>query len=333
MARSRKKVALLIDAANCRDVDFEEVLRIARRHGQVVVSRAYSNFAYFSVFGEMAQELFTLGVQLIHCPAWGNGSGKLKSTADEVLTNDIRTLLRTKRSLDRFIICSGDGHFVPAICEIQKRSKEVIVMANEDAASHLMIEVGDKFIPLPPVTTPAPRAVFQTLVDVVRALQKAQSKTAVPSRDIQAKMTELHPGFDETHYHSRHGSRLRSFTAFLKEAQSKDWVRLHRQNGSTMVSSVTGTVPQKIYQSLVNAVNALKQSRDLDAVPRMLIKPKMIEMLGEFDEKRYRSRMGHQLEKLTDFLEEAEAAGWVYLIRQEDDDMLVTTTSAHSQAA
>jgi len=182
----RKKVALLIDTANCRDVDFEETLRVARRHGEIVVSRAYANFGYYNTFGEIAKELFILGIQLIHCPAWSNGSGKLKGTADEVLMNDVRTLLRTKRSVSRFIICSGDGHFIPTICEIQRQDREAIVMANQQSASHLIIKAADKFIPLPPVTVPVPKATFRALVKAVRVMQKAQSRTAGSPRVHQA---------------------------------------------------------------------------------------------------------------------------------------------------
>lgn len=328
----RRKVALLIDTANCRDVDFEETLRVARRYGEITVSRAYANFAYYSTFGEIAKELFILGIQLIHCPAWGNGSGELKSTADEVLMNDIRTLLRTRRSVSRFIICSGDGHFIPTICEIQRQGREAIVMANQQSASHLIIKAADKFIPLPPVTIPAPKEAFRALVKVVRSMQKAQSRTAVSSESVKPKMIELLDEFDEKKYQGRRGRRLRHFTAFLKEAETEGWVHLIRENGTTLVSIVTHPVPKAVFQALHQTVCDLQEEKRVDAVSRSSVKQKMIESLDEFDEMKYRDRRGRQFLKFTEFLEEAESAGWIHLI-QRDGDTLVTTVADRSQAA
>lgn len=334
MAQSKKRrVALLFDTANCRDGDFEETLRIARRHGDVVVSRAYGNFTHHHHLGDMAEALFLLGVQLIHCPGWHNGSGNLKSIADEVLMNDVHELLRTRRSVNRFILCTGDGHFVPTIRQIQRQGREAIVMANPDAVSRLIMQAADKFIPLPPVAVPVPRAVLQTLVDAVRALHKAQSRIGgVPARGVKPEMAKQLGGFDETHYHSRHGSRLRSFTAFLQDAEAQGWVRLRRQDGTTFVSTVSKPVPDSAFQGLVDAVKALQNGKGADAVPRVSIKPKMIQRLNGFDETDYHTRQGQRFTKFTDFLEEAEARGWVQLT-QEGQTMLVTLPTEHSLAA
>jgi hypothetical protein len=82
-------------------------LELAWQQGKLIVTRAYGNFANARYLGEAAQALFLLGVQLIHCPAWRNGSDQLKSTADEMLMNDARTLLLTEEQVSRFIIASG----------------------------------------------------------------------------------------------------------------------------------------------------------------------------------------------------------------------------------
>lgn len=335
MARSKKKrsVALLFDTANCRDVDFEETLRIARRHGDIVVSRAYGNFTHPNHLGDMAEALFLLGVQLIHCPGWHNGSGNLKSIADEVLMNDVHELLRTRRSVNRFILCTGDGHFVPTIRQLQQQGREAIVMANPDAKSRLIVQAADKFIPLPPVTVPVPRTVVQALVDAVKALHKAQRRIGgVPAEGVKPEMAKLLDGFDQTHYHSRHGSRLRSFTAFLRDAEAQGWVRLRRQDGTTFVSIVSKPVPDAAFQGLVDAVKALQGTRGVGAVPRVSIKPKMIELLNGFDETDYHDRQGRPLTKFTNFLEEAEARGWVQLT-QEGRTLLVGLPAEHSLAA
>jgi len=145
-------------------------------------------------------------------------------------------------------------------------------------------------------------------------------------------MIELLGEFDEKKYQGRSGRRLRHFTAFLKEAESEGWVHLVRPNGKTLVRTVTDTVPEKVFQALTQAVSDLQQTQGVDAVSRSSVKQKMIELLGEFDEMRYRDRRGHQFLKFTEFLEEAESAGWIRLI-QRDGDTLVTTVADRSQAA
>jgi len=232
----RKKVALLIDAANCRNVDFEQIVRIARRHGELVVAQAYGNFSNYSYLGETADKLFLLGVRLIHCPAWRSSSGQLKSAADEMLMNDIRSLMQSKRSVTRFVICSGDGHYISTICEIKKRGKEVIVMADQQAASRWVVETADRFIPLPPVAVPVPKEVFQALAEAVKALQKAQNKRPVPHWAVRQKMTELLSEFDPTKYLHPRGRPFRHFPEFLEKAQSEGWVGLTRQDGVILVT-------------------------------------------------------------------------------------------------
>jgi hypothetical protein len=59
---------------------------------------------------------------------------------------------------------------------------------------------------------------------------------------------------------------------------------------------------------------------------------KMIELLGEFDEKEYLDRSGRPFRQFSEFLKEAQDAGWVRLIRQ-DKGFLVTTAAELSKAA
>jgi hypothetical protein len=145
-------------------------------------------------------------------------------------------------------------------------------------------------------------------------------------------MIQLRGEFDEKKYHGQRGRPFRSFIEFLKEAESEGWVHLVRQNGNTWVSTITDPVPEAVFQALNQAVSGLQQEQRTDAVSRSSVKQKMIDLLGEFDEMKYRDRRGRQFLKFTEFLEEAEFAGWIRLI-QRDGDTLVTTTADRSQAA
>jgi uncharacterized LabA/DUF88 family protein len=144
---SRTKTGMFIDTANCRNVDIEQMLRLARRYGAVEVAHAYGNYGW-SDLRDVAQQLFLLGVRLIHCPAWHNGS-ELKSIADETMMSDALSMLDGKSRIRRFILCTGDGHYLPVVCAIKKRGGQVIIMADPARISHVLQDAADKFIPLP----------------------------------------------------------------------------------------------------------------------------------------------------------------------------------------
>ena len=146
---TRPKAALLIDTANCRNLDLGLLLKAARRYGDLVVMEAYANYANFHVVSAAAEFLYLQGVQLIHCPAWGNGSGELKSTADEMLMSRMQRLAQSQPSITRLILASGDGHFVPAMLEARRHGHKVTVFAEELAASRLLRKAADRFIPVP----------------------------------------------------------------------------------------------------------------------------------------------------------------------------------------
>lgn len=234
-----KQAVLLIDVANCRDLDFGQMLHIARQHGQLVVTRAYADFANTRDLGEAPRELYVHGVLLVHCPAWPNGSGKMKSTTDEKLINDALALLVAEDGATTFIIASGDGHFVPTLCEIKKRGKKAIVMTGAGRVSDMLGKAADEVVLLSPVTSPVPTEVFQALVEATRLLQKAQRSSVVYAARVKEKMRELLPGFDEKEYQDRKNRPFKQFSEFLKEAQSQDRIRLIRQGSDILVTTVS----------------------------------------------------------------------------------------------
>jgi uncharacterized LabA/DUF88 family protein len=235
----REQVALLIDVANCRNLDLKQMLDVAQQQGELVVVRAYGNYANGRDLSEAAQELFLHGVQLIHCPAWRNGSGGWKSTADETLMNDACRLLFTERRVTTFMIASGDGHFVPTIREIKKRGKKAIVITGRSQASIPLRQTSDECILVPPVAAPVPEAIFQALVKAVRQLQKAQSRNAVYPSCLKQKMIELLGEFDHTQYRDRKNRPFKKFIDFLREAQSRGWIRLLRQGNDFLITAVS----------------------------------------------------------------------------------------------
>jgi hypothetical protein len=233
-----EEVVLLIDVANCRNLDLSKLLDVARQRGKLVVARGYGNYANGRDLGEAARELFLEAVQLIHCPAWPNGPNGWKSTADETLMSDAGRLLSTRDLASKFIIASGDGHYIPLIREIKRRGIEAIVIAGRAQINFALRQAADECVLLPPVATPVPETIFQTLVEAVRILESTQSVKAVHSGRVKQKMINLLDEFDETRYRDRRNRPFKKFSEFLREAQSQGFVCLTRQDNDILVSRV-----------------------------------------------------------------------------------------------
>ncbi len=218
---NRPKVALLIDTANCRNVDKVRLLKAANRFGELVVAEAYANFANSEAVAAAAEVLFLKNVQLIHCPAWNNGSGELKSTADEMLMSRMLRLAQSQPSITRLILASGDGHFIPAVLEARRRGREVIVLAEGRSASRQLKQAADHFVGLPSLAVPVPDVVYKALAQAVEeAIQYAQGKTWSYTV-IKQRMEQLLGSFDESRFLDRRGRPFASFTDFYHEAEGQ----------------------------------------------------------------------------------------------------------------
>lgn len=235
--RTKKQVVVFIDIANNPNIAYEKVLRIARRYGHLVTVEAFGNFANGNIENDVAQQLFIHGIRCIHCPAWRNGSSDLKSTADETLMNTMRTLAYENPGPIRFILVSGDGHFVPTICEVKKVGHEVIVTSTENSTSRMLIEAANKFVPLPTPGNPVPREVYAALVKAVSSLQKDHGQSAVSIGRVKPRMIALLNGFDEKVFCNRRGHPFTRFSDFLRQAEELQWVRLIKDGNKTLVTT------------------------------------------------------------------------------------------------
>ena len=146
---NRRKIALFIDVANVCELDMDWIVRAARRQGQLEVARAYGSFTNWRYLTPAAERLFLHGVRLIHCPAWRNASGEWKDCADELMMDEIYRTLNQKPDIDRFIICTGDGHFVPATIRIRATGREAIIIAPPDSMSRMLAKVASRCLTAP----------------------------------------------------------------------------------------------------------------------------------------------------------------------------------------
>lgn len=236
--RIEGSTAVYVDTANCRNVDVDQLAQTARRYGEVTTFQAYGNFTQPSL-APMAEKLFLRGARLIHCPAWRSGSGLMKSTADETMMKDMQLALYQRPTITRFIICSGDGHYIPTIIELKRQGRAVVVMAVEQTTSRVLKTVADEFVALMPVAVNAPTNIMQVTVAAVKAVQQEQSRLLVAAANVKPKMRELLPGFDEKHYLDAHGRPYQSFSDFLADVERRGLVHTVRQGDQVLVTTLT----------------------------------------------------------------------------------------------
>jgi hypothetical protein len=138
------KVALFIDMANVCELDMDWILRAVHRQGQIEIARAYGSFTNWRYLSPAAERLFLRGVRLVHCPAWRNARREWKDCADEIMLDDIYCTLDDKPDIDRFVICTGNGHFVPTAIRLRIHRRTVIVIAPPNGLSRMLQEVANQ---------------------------------------------------------------------------------------------------------------------------------------------------------------------------------------------
>jgi hypothetical protein len=147
----RRVIALFIDVANMCESDMDWIVRCVRRHGKPAIARAYGNFVNWRFLETAAEKLFLQDVLLVHCPGWRNGGGEWKDCADEMMMGDIQQALAERPEIGRYIVCTGDAHFVPVVKRIRACGREAIVVAPADGPSRMLQRVADKFLIAPPL--------------------------------------------------------------------------------------------------------------------------------------------------------------------------------------
>ncbi len=149
LQRKTRKVAVFIDVANACELDMTWIMRTARRLGRIELARGYGSFSNWRYLAPAAEKLFLLGVELIHAPAWRNGSGEWKDAADELMIANMSDVLATRLDIERFVVCSGDAHFVPVVRQARARGCEVIVIGPSNGTSRLLMEAANRCLTAP----------------------------------------------------------------------------------------------------------------------------------------------------------------------------------------
>lgn len=155
-ARRRPLVSLNIDVANLPREAIERLLELAPQHGRVAAAYAFGDFRREDM-DDIAVQLYQHGFRLVHCPAWPNLRGRLKSVVDDVMAQDLRDQLETSPHIDVYILGSGDRNFIAVANALKRHRKRVVVAADEESINRELRLCADEYIPLPRLRRGRPR--------------------------------------------------------------------------------------------------------------------------------------------------------------------------------
>ncbi len=141
-------VSLNIDVANLPREAIERLVEVAPGQGRVLVRRAFGDFRREDM-DELAIQLYQWGFQLVHCPAWPNQRGRLKSVVDDVMAQDLRDQLEYASEVEVFILGSGDRNFIAVANALKRHGKRVVVAADQESINRELRLCADEYLALP----------------------------------------------------------------------------------------------------------------------------------------------------------------------------------------
>ncbi len=141
-------VSLNIDVANLPREAIERLLELAPGQGRVLVRRAFGDFRREDM-DDLAIQLYQYGFHLVHCPAWPNQRGRLKSVVDDVMAQDLRDQLESAPEVEVFILGSGDRNFIAVANALKRHGRKVVVAADQESINRELRLCADEYLALP----------------------------------------------------------------------------------------------------------------------------------------------------------------------------------------
>ncbi|MBI9085743.1 MAG: NYN domain-containing protein [Desulfobacterales bacterium] len=256
-----ENVALGVRDADCDQFDIAKVLERLLLKGNIVVKKAYCDWARYKDFKAGMHEASFELIEIPHLRQSG------KNSADIRMVVDALDLCYTKAHVDTFVIISGDSDFSPLVSKLRENNKIVIGVGVKNSTSDLLIANCDEFIfyddlvrrkkrtppakgkqvakkKTPPVkekTVPTDEEKKQEAWDLIvetyeALLGERGEEEKIWGSMIKQTLKRRKPGFAESYY------GFRSFGQCLEEAGAKGILQLERdeKSGGFIIKSVLG---------------------------------------------------------------------------------------------
>ncbi|HOF40922.1 MAG TPA: NYN domain-containing protein [Candidatus Hydrogenedentes bacterium] len=246
-----ENIALGVRDAEYAQFDIEKVLERLLLKGNIVVKKAYCDWARYKDHKTAMHEASFELIEIPHVRQSG------KNSADIRMVVDALDLCYTKEHVDTFVIISGDSDFSPLVSKLRENNKTVIGVGVRNSTSDLLIANCDEFISYDdlvsaprsrikagssPASRKQPRAAkgkaappldekkqeaWNLIVSTYEALlEERGEEERIWGSMVKQALKRRNPGFSETHY------GFRSFGQLLEEAEAHGILRLERDEKS-----------------------------------------------------------------------------------------------------
>ena len=249
-----ENIALGVREAEFPKFDIGKVLERLLLKGNIVVKKAYCDWARYKEFKAAMHEASFELIEIPHVRQAG------KNSADIRMVVDALDLCYTKEHVDTFVIISGDSDFSPLVSKLRENNKIVIGVGVKNSTSDLLMANCDEFIyyddlvrlqpprkkaggkevsPKPSGGLAAKAAktakaagdkkqdAWDLIVETYEALVEERGEgEKIWGSMIKQTLKRRKPGFSESYY------GFRSFGQLLEEAEANGILELEREEKS-----------------------------------------------------------------------------------------------------
>ena len=245
-----ENIALGVKEAEFPKFDIGKVLEKLLLKGNIVVKKAYCDWARYKEFKAPMHEASFELIEIPHVRQSG------KNSADIRMVVDALDLCYTKEHVDTFVIISGDSDFSPLVSKLRENNKTVIGVGVKSSTSDLLMANCDEFLYYDDLARRKKPAKKTRKAPAKKAGAKKGSKAAPPVEDkkqeawdlvvetyealveergegeniwgsmIKQTLKRRKPGFSESYY------GFRSFGQLLDEAGKEGILELEKDSKS-----------------------------------------------------------------------------------------------------
>ena len=246
-----ENIALGVKDADSAQFDMTKVLERLLLKGNIVVKKAYCDWARYKSFKAAMHEASFELIEIPHVRMSG------KNSADIRMVVDALDLCYTKAHVDTFVIISGDSDFSPLVSKLRENNKVVIGVGVKNSTSDLLTANCDEFIfyddlierkrpakknakksrkkPVLLLVDEKKQKAWDLVVDTYEALLEERGEEGkIWGSMIKQALKRRKPGFSESYY------GFSSFGELLREAEERGILELERdeKSGSYVITNI-----------------------------------------------------------------------------------------------
>ena len=134
--------------------DFRVIMDECEHHGRVILARAYADWMQPEL-RQLPNALYANGIEPIYVPTYhrqdngapdGSARHALKNSVDLHLCIDVMKSLFNLRTLETFVLLTGDRDFIPLVNVLKQHGKRVVVIGVQGSTSAHLAQAADEFV-------------------------------------------------------------------------------------------------------------------------------------------------------------------------------------------